>query len=181
MADKLPGGMRIEAVEDVELAENLHICGYISVNTLNTLTEKIYAEIDRLEQPKTNTKRGKTSGAPTMTKKTTKEIGSAVTEETKNNLQLQVGKAIYETLAALIERRVLKLSFIQRMFSSAAKRDAAVMVVMYGAIHLLRTRYDHYAFESLTRYLNHRAQTEAFGLLLDSSAVEGLLQCPTKK
>lgn len=109
-----------------------------------------------------------------------KAIKGNLKQESLDNVQLQIGKLIYTTVAPIVETHVLKLGFFSKLFSTKAKRDTAVLVALYGLLHLARTKYDHYALQCLTRYINHEMQTTVVGAMLPADALVKLFSLPTK-
>lgn len=113
-------------------------------------------------------------------KNITDTIRNNVTEETLDMVQVHIGRTIYDLAKTHAAPLLPKFTWYEKLFTSKAKRDTATLLAVYIGMHLLRTKFDHYALECLTVYVNYELQATAFGTL-NSEVINKLLTAPKVK
>jgi hypothetical protein len=108
-------------------------------------------------------------------------IKQNVVSETLSNAKLQVGKVIYTNARRAFARFLPKFSLVEKLFVSKEKRQAAEYVAMYAILHLVRSKYDHYALDCLTAYLNHEMQSSILGAIASPEVLGALVAAPATK
>lgn len=176
MEDTLPGGQTISEVmsSSMHTAKLLCEAGYFE----NGLMLKVAERYHESKASKTDSKLTSKIKGESMT---TDKIKSNVIDESQSNLQLQVGKVIYTSVTSFIETKVLKLTLLQKLLTTKKNRELAVMGVLYTSLHLLRSKYDHYALECLSKYINHKAQSDLVTGVIDTTVIAEILKMPKSK
>ena len=94
---------------------------------------------------------------------TVAKVAQSVKEETVDVAQITIGKLIYTNGGEIVARFTPQLKWYEKLFTSAKKRELALLVGTYVAIKLVQSKYDHYLLQSVSAYINFQLQTELLG------------------
>jgi len=113
-------------------------------------------------------------------KGTVDTASKAVMEETVDVSKIQLGKIIYNNLKGVAVRFMPTLTWYEKIFVSKEKRDTAELLAVYGVLHMVKTRYSHYAIDAVTMYINMELQTKLIGSI-NVGDLDNIFKLPKKK
>lgn len=155
----------------LEMARNKYMAVTLSVLVQEGKIPRSLAKTARL-----------TANNVTSNQKETKTMKDKIQEnlitDSTNAAQLQAGRILYTTTVKLLAPVLPKFAWYKKLFMSSSKREAAVLLAVLGMLHLVRGKYDHYAFEAITLYINYELQSHMVDL--GGAELQKLLKLPTK-
>jgi len=99
--------------------------------------------------------------------------------ETIDEAQVQVGRVIYQNAKTLLVDFIPQPTWYEKLLTTDTKRELATLLVVYGLLHFIKSKYSHYAFDALTMYINRELQEK----VLDTVGINNLAKImvmPTK-
>jgi len=133
-----------------------------SRNLTGSKSGKLYESFSNLHSPtKIKTQENNMSQFANGSKATA--IAEDVKTETTDVAKITLGRILYTNSIVLIAGVVPQLKWYEKLFTSAKKRELAVLISTYVAIKVLQQKYDHYMLQCVSSYINFQLQAELLG------------------
>ena len=115
-----------------------------------------------------------------IAQETISSASSAVMEETVDVAKINVGKVVYNNAKIVLKTYLPKVSWYERILVSSEKREIAELMAVYGLLHILKTKYDHYLLDAVTSYINLELQTKLIGSV-NVKDLDNIFKLPKQK
>jgi len=96
----------------------------------------------------------------TTLKQATKDAGASIVEETLEVSKITAGQIAYNNAKKLLAPIMPTIPWYERLFTSGKRREMIEMLMVYTLIHMFKSKFDNYATESITRYINYTLQSQ---------------------
>ena len=96
-------------------------------------------------------------------KATMKETGTNMAEETLEVSKITTGRIAYNNAKALLAPIMPKIKWYEKMFTDGKRRELTEMLMVYTAIHMFKHKFDNYATDAITKYINYELQNKFLG------------------
>ena len=99
----------------------------------------------------------------TKVSETVKSASTEMMSESIDVAKINVGKVVYSNAKVLLGTYLPKATWYEKLFVAKEKREIAELMAVYGALHILKTKYSHYIIDAVTAYINLELQTKLIG------------------
>lgn len=99
--------------------------------------------------------------------KAVKNAGSNIIDETVEVSKISTGRIAYNNAKVLLAPVMPKVRWYERMFTDGKRRELTEMLMVYTAIHMFKHKFDNYATDSITKYINYELQSKFLGSFKD--------------
>lgn len=95
--------------------------------------------------------------------KTIKKTGSAMVDETIEVSKITTGEIAYENAKKLLSPVMPKIKWYEKLFTDGKRRELTEMLMVYTAVHMFKHKFDNYATDAITQYINYTLQKKFLG------------------
>ncbi len=99
--------------------------------------------------------------------KTLKETGSNMVNETIEVSKITTGRIAYQNAKKLLTPIMPRIAWYERLFTDGSRRELTEMLIVYTAIHMFKHKFDNYATDAITKYINYKLQDKFLGSFTD--------------
>lgn len=111
---------------------------------------------------------------------TVRTASTSIMNESIDVAKINVGKVVYSNAKVLLKTYLPKASWYERILVSQEKRELAELMAVYGLLHVLKTKYEHYLIDAVTSYLNLELQTKLIGSV-NVKDLDNIFKLPKEK
>lgn len=95
--------------------------------------------------------------------KVVKTTGDNVINETVEVSKITTGRIAYNNARLLLKPIMPKVKWYEKLFVNSKKRELVEMLIVYTAVHMFKHKFDNYATDAITKYINYELQTNVLG------------------
>jgi len=99
--------------------------------------------------------------------KTLKKTGSNMMEETVEVSKITTGRIAYQNAKKLLAPIMPKVAWYEKLFTNGERRELTEMLMVYTAVHMFKHKFDNYATDAITKYINYELQNKFLGSFTD--------------
>ena len=113
--------------------------------------------------------------------KTIKKTGSAVVEETIEVSKITTGRIAYNNAKVLLKPIMPRIKWYEKLFTDGKRRELTEMLIVYTAVHMFKHKFDNYATDAITKYINYELQDKFLGSMTGNIDFNNLFGISEKK
>ena len=91
------------------------------------------------------------------------QTGSDRIEETLEVSNITTGRIAYQNAKKLLTPIMPKIKWYEKLFIGSKKKELTEMLMVYTAVHMFKHKFDNYATDAITKYINYELQTKFLG------------------